>query len=102
MAFKSDLEIAQEARLSHINHIAEKLGIGEEELEHYGKYKAKLPLSLIDDEEVQKNNLILVTAITPTPSGEGKTTTSIGSRRNGRYQDEVVGVMAVTRMRLFF
>ena len=78
MAFKSDLEIAQEARLSHINHIAEKLGIGEEELEHYGKYKAKLPLSLIDDEEVQKNNLILVTAITPTPSGEGKTTTSIG------------------------
>ncbi|GAB5522426.1 MAG: formate--tetrahydrofolate ligase [Roseivirga sp.] len=78
MSVKSDLEIAQEAKLLHINKIAAKLGISEEDLEHYGKYKAKLPISLIDDAAVEKNNLILVTAITPTPSGEGKTTTSIG------------------------
>lgn len=78
MSVKSDLEIAQEAKLLHINSIAEKLDISLDDLEHYGKYKAKLPISLIDDEAVQKNNLILVTAITPTPSGEGKTTTSIG------------------------
>lgn len=78
MSVKSDLEIAQEAKLLHINNIAAKLGISEEDLEHYGKYKAKLPISLIDDAAVEKNNLILVTAITPTPSGEGKTTTSIG------------------------
>lgn len=78
MSVKSDLEIAQEAKLLHINKIATKLGVSEEDLEHYGKYKAKLPISLIDDEAVEKSNLILVTAITPTPSGEGKTTTSIG------------------------
>lgn len=78
MSVKSDLEIAQEAKLLHINKIATKLGISEEDLEHYGKHKAKLPINLIDDEAVEKNNLILVTAITPTPSGEGKTTTSIG------------------------
>ncbi len=78
MSVKSDLEIAQEATLKHINEIAGRLGIAEDQLEHYGKYKAKLPLDLIDEEAVEKNNLILVTAITPTPSGEGKTTTSIG------------------------
>lgn len=78
MSVKSDLEIAQEAKLLHINKIAERLGISEEDLDHYGKHKAKLPINLIDDAAVEKNNLILVTAITPTPSGEGKTTTSIG------------------------
>jgi formate--tetrahydrofolate ligase len=78
MTFKTDLEIAQEAKLSHINNIAKKLNIDEEELELYGKYKAKLPLSLIDEGKVKENNLILVTAVTPTPPGEGKTTTSIG------------------------
>lgn len=78
MSVKSDLAIAQEAKLLHINNIAAKLGVSEEELEHYGKYKAKLPISLINDEAVKRNNLVLVTAITPTPSGEGKTTTSIG------------------------
>ncbi len=78
MSVKSDLEIAQAAVPQHINNIASKLGISEEQLEHYGKHKAKLPLDLIDEEAVAKNNLILVTAITPTPSGEGKTTTSIG------------------------
>jgi formate--tetrahydrofolate ligase len=78
MTFKSDLEIAQEAKLNHINTIADKLNINQDELELYGKYKAKLPLSLIDENKVKESNLILVTAVTPTPPGEGKTTTSIG------------------------
>ena len=78
MTFKTDLEIAQEAKLNHINSIAKKLNIDEDELELYGKYKAKLPLSLVDDNKVKESNLILVTAVTPTPPGEGKTTTSIG------------------------
>jgi len=78
MTFKTDLEIAQEAKMSHINDIASKLNIDQDKLELYGKYKAKLPLDLIDDSQIKNNNLILVTAITPTPPGEGKTTTSIG------------------------
>lgn len=64
--------------MRHINNIAAKLNIGEEQLEHYGKYKAKLPLSLIDESKLKNSNLILVTAVTPTPPGEGKTTVSIG------------------------
>lgn len=75
---KSDIEIAQVAKIRPIVEIAEKLGINPDELELYGKYKAKIPLSLIDEERVKKGKLILVTAITPTPAGEGKTTTSIG------------------------
>jgi formate--tetrahydrofolate ligase len=78
MAFKSDLEIAQSARLKPIQEIATRLGIPTDDLELYGKYKAKLPLSLIDDQKRKKGKLILVTAMTPTPAGEGKTTTSIG------------------------
>ncbi len=74
----SDIEIAQAAKLSHINEIATKVGISSDDLEHYGKYKAKMPLHLIDETKVQKSNLILVSAINPTPAGEGKTTTSIG------------------------
>jgi formate--tetrahydrofolate ligase len=74
----TDLEIAQSATIQPINSIAEKLGIDTELLEHYGKYKAKLPLSLIDEEKMQRGKLILVTAINPTPAGEGKTTVSIG------------------------
>lgn len=76
--YKSDLEIAQAAKLSHIREIAGKLGISEDSIEMYGKYKAKLPLNLIDEAKIKKNNMVLVTAITPTPAGEGKTTTSIG------------------------
>ncbi|MDN5204981.1 formate--tetrahydrofolate ligase [Fulvivirgaceae bacterium BMA10] len=75
---KTDLEIAQNAKMAHIRDIAAKLGVDEDDLELYGKYKAKLPLNLIDQEKVDKNNLILVTALTPTPAGEGKTTVSIG------------------------
>ena len=78
MSFPSDLEIAQSCNMQHINEIAAKLNIAVDDLEHYGKFKAKLPLSLINQEAIQKNKLILVSAITPTPAGEGKTTTSIG------------------------
>jgi len=74
----NDLEIARAAKIEHISVIAKKLGIDESDLEYYGKYKAKLPLKLIDLEKVQKAKLILVSAITPTPAGEGKTTVSIG------------------------
>ena len=78
MAFKSDLQIAQESTLKHIVEIAKVLGINEESLELYGKFKAKIPLELCDDKKIEKAKLILVTAMTPTPAGEGKTTTSIG------------------------
>ena len=74
----TDLSIAQSCEMQHINHIAAKLNIPIDDLEHYGKYKAKLPLELIDEEKVKQGKLILVTAVTPTPAGEGKTTVSIG------------------------
>lgn len=74
----SDIEIAQANQMEHIRDIASTLKIKEDDLEMYGKYKAKLPIQLIDEKKVKKNNLILVTALTPTPAGEGKTTTSIG------------------------
>jgi formate--tetrahydrofolate ligase len=64
--------------MQHIREIAAKLGIDEDDLEMYGKYKAKLPLTLIDEKKIKQHHLILVTAMTPTPAGEGKTTTSIG------------------------
>ncbi|MBL7764770.1 MAG: formate--tetrahydrofolate ligase [Chitinophagaceae bacterium] len=76
--FPSDLEIAQSATIQHIKVIADKIGISDDDLQYYGKNKAKLPLDLIDDEKVKKAKLILVTAINPTPAGEGKTTVSIG------------------------
>ncbi len=75
---KQDIEIAQEAEIRPIHEIAEILGIPGGELEMYGKYKAKIPLHFINEEKIRKSKLILVTAITPTPAGEGKTTTSIG------------------------
>lgn len=78
MAHLTDIEIAQAKELQHIKHIASKLQIGEDDLEMYGKYKAKLPLNLINEEKIKENNLVLVTALTPTPAGEGKTTVSIG------------------------
>ena len=74
----TDLDIAQKVEMQHINSIAAKLNIDADDLEQYGKYKAKLPLSLIDEDKVAKSNLILVTALTHTPAGEGKTTVSIG------------------------
>ena len=76
---KSDIEIAQEAVLKPITEISEALGITDEELEMYGRYKAKLSEEYL--QRIQSNpdgKLILVTAINPTPAGEGKTTTSVG------------------------
>lgn len=75
---KQDIEIVQEAKIKSIVEIAEMLGIKADDLEMYGKYKAKIPLHYIDEERIKNSRLILVTAITPTPAGEGKTTTSIG------------------------
>jgi len=74
----TDIQIAQSVEEKHIREIAAFLNIPEDELEYYGSNKAKLPLHLIKEDAVDKGNLILVTAITPTPAGEGKTTTSIG------------------------
>lgn len=77
--FKTDLEIAQEAKLLPIKEIAEQLGISEDDLEYYGKYKAKLSLNLKEKlRDKPDGKLILVTAITPTPAGEGKSTTTVG------------------------
>lgn len=76
---KSDIEIAQEVELVHIKEVAEKLGINEDELEFYGKYKAKISDELWESvKDREDGKLVLVTAINPTPAGEGKTTTSIG------------------------
>jgi formate--tetrahydrofolate ligase len=75
---KQDIEIAQEAKIKPIVEIADKLGIPHDDLELYGRFKAKIPLRFIDEEKIKKAKLVLVTAITPTPAGEGKTTTSIG------------------------
>ncbi len=75
---KRDLEIAQSCRMSPIEDIANKLGIGGDYLECYGKYKAKIDLSYLADTKREDGKLVLVTAITPTPAGEGKTTTAIG------------------------
>ena len=78
MDFPTDLNIAQRASMQPITEVAKKLGISPDDLEPYGKYKAKLPLSLIKETSSPRGKLVLVTAITPTPAGEGKTTVSIG------------------------
>lgn len=75
---KSDIEIARACKLKRINEVATSIGIPEEEILNYGKHIAKIPVDLIDDTKVMKSNLILVTAITPTKAGIGKTTVSIG------------------------
>ena len=79
MGCKSDIDIAQEAELMHINEIAKIAGVGEDYLELYGKYKAKVDYNILNDlKEKENGKLILVTAINPTPAGEGKTTVSVG------------------------
>ena len=75
---KTDIQIARECQLEHINEIATRLGIAPEAIEPYGRYMAKVPISLIDEERVKQSRLILVTAISPTKAGIGKTTVSIG------------------------
>ncbi|MBQ1791871.1 MAG: formate--tetrahydrofolate ligase [Eubacteriales bacterium] len=77
MAYKTDIEIAQETKLVPINEIAASLGIPDEAVENYGRYKAKIDIGALKGLP-EKAKLILVTAITPTPAGEGKTTTSVG------------------------
>ena len=74
----SDIEIAQDCDMLHIRDVAKKLDVDEDQIEMYGKSKAKLPLELLNQDKIDAANLILVTAMTPTPAGEGKTTTSIG------------------------
>lgn len=79
MGFKSDIEIAQETPMKHIREIAASVGIEEKYIEQYGNYKAKIDYNLLNDRKDQPDgNLILVTAITPTPAGEGKTTVTVG------------------------
>ena len=76
---KTDVQIAQEAKMIPISQVADNLGIKEEDLIHYGKYKAKVSLDLFNElKDKEDGKLILVTAISPTPAGEGKTTTNIG------------------------
>ena len=78
MAYKTDIEIAQECQMKPITEIARLANVDEEYIEQYGKYKAKIDLALLDEADRKDGKLILVTAITPTPAGEGKTTTTIG------------------------
>ena len=75
--YLTDIEIAQRAQMKHVKEIAKTAGIDEEYLEQYGNYKAKIDTKLLQ-KEGKEGKLILVTAITPTPAGEGKTTTTIG------------------------
>ena len=76
--YKSDIEIAQSVKMKNITEIADTAGIPSEYIEQYGKYKAKIDLSYLKDSPKENGKLVLVTAITPTPAGEGKTTTTIG------------------------
>ena len=78
MGFKSDIEIAQEAKPLDIREVAKKVGLSEDDIELYGKYKAKVDYNLLKKDTGKKAKLILATAINPTPAGEGKTTTTIG------------------------
>ncbi|MBQ8304272.1 MAG: formate--tetrahydrofolate ligase [Clostridia bacterium] len=78
MAYKTDIEIAQECKMRPITEIARAAHLDEDMIEQYGKYKAKVDLSILKDETRKNGKLVLVTAITPTPAGEGKTTTTIG------------------------
>ena len=78
MGFKSDIEIAQECEMKPITEIAAKAGIADKYLEQYGKYKAKIDYNLLKETDKNDGKLILVTAINPTPAGEGKTTTTVG------------------------
>ncbi len=78
MAYLSDIEIAQQCQMKHITEIAKAAHVDEKYIEQYGNYKAKIDLSLLDETDKKDGKLVLVTAITPTPAGEGKTTTTIG------------------------
>lgn len=86
MDYKSDIQIAQEAKIKHIREIAEAAGIDDKYLEQYGNYKAKIDYAyLADNKDIKDGKLVLVTAINPTPAGEGKTTTTVGLSDALRY-----------------
>ncbi|MDO4736829.1 MAG: formate--tetrahydrofolate ligase, partial [Bacteroidia bacterium] len=91
---KTDIQIAREHSMLHIEKIADKLGVGRDDLEMYGKYKAKIPLNYKEKKGDKRGALILVSAISPTPAGEGKTTVSIGltqaMNRTGRQTTVVL------------
>ena len=78
MAFKTDIEIAQETTMQPITEVAKTAGVDEKYLEQYGKYKAKVDYNILNEVKRPDGKLILVTAINPTPAGEGKTTTTVG------------------------
>ena len=78
MAFKTDIEIAQETTMQPITEVAKTAGVDEKYLEQYGKYKAKVDYNILKEVQRPDGKLILVTAINPTPAGEGKTTTTVG------------------------
>ena len=93
---KTDVQIAQEAKMQPIAQVAEKLGITGDELELYGNHKAKVSLSLLkDNQDKPDGKLILVTAINPTPAGEGKTTTNVGLSMALNY----IGKKTITTLR---
>ncbi len=75
---KSDIQIARETPLNKIKDVAESIGIARDEVVSYGRHMAKIPLKLVNEEKIKQSNLVLVTAITPTKAGIGKTTVSIG------------------------
>ena len=77
MAFKTDIEIAQETTMQPITEVAKTAGVDEKYLEQYGKYKAKVDYNILKEVQRPDGKLILVTAINPTPAGEGKTTTTV-------------------------
>ena len=93
--YKSDIEIAQSVEMKHIKEIAKTAGVDEKYIEQYGNYKAKIDLSLLEESKREEGKLILVTAITPTPAGEGKTTTTIGLADGMRK----IGKNAIVAMR---
>ncbi len=78
MSFKTDIEIAQEVTPLKITEVAKSCGVDEKYIEQYGNYKAKIDYHMLKETDEPDGKLILVTAITPTPAGEGKTTTSVG------------------------
>ena len=78
MSFKSDIEIAQETTMQHITEVAKTAGVDPKYLEQYGNYKAKVDYNILNETAERSGKLVLVTAINPTPAGEGKTTTTVG------------------------
>ena len=94
---KTDIEIAQSTQMKPIQEIAKTAGVPEEYLEYYGRYKAKIDYRLLSDTKAPNGKLILVTAINPTPAGEGKTTTTVGladgMRRLGKNLSSLCAIL---------